>query len=71
MPWMRLEPAAVVRQLRAEHGPGDEDAAKQALAYLSAALLSGEYVAVENDKGHTFIGTEVEAVNHMMAYRGS
>jgi len=29
MPWMRLNPAAVVQQLHAEHGPGDEGAAEQ------------------------------------------
>ena len=67
MPWMRLSPAAVVQQLRAQHGPGDEDAAEQALAHLREALLSGAYIAVENDEGHTFIGTEAEAVEHMMA----
>ena len=71
MAWMRLNPAAVVRQLRAEHNPGDEDAAKQALAHLRTALLSGEYVAVGDDEGHTFIGTEAEAVDHMMAHGGS
>lgn len=71
MPWMRLNPAVVVRQLCAEHGVGDEDAAKQALAHLRTALLSGEYVAVGDDEGHTFIGTEAEAVDHMMARTGS
>lgn len=70
MSWMRLNPALVIRQLRAEHGLGDEDAARQALAHLRTALLSGEYVAVENDEGHTFIGTEAEAVDHMMAHSG-
>ena len=68
MTWMRLNPAAVVQQLRAEHGPGDKDAAEQALAHLCDALLSGAYIAVEDDRGHTFIGTEAEAVEHMMAY---
>ena len=67
MPWMRLSPAAVVQQLRAQHGPGDENAAEQALAHLREALLSGAYIAVENDEGHTFIGTEAETVEHMMA----
>ena len=70
MSWMRLNPAMVVRQLRAEHSPGNEDAASQALAHLRTALLSGEYVAVEDDEGHTFIGTEAEAVEHMMARSG-
>jgi len=68
MPWMRLNPAAVIQQLRAEHGPGDENAAEQALAHLREALLSGVYIAVEDDEGHTFIGTEAEAVDHMMAH---
>ena len=70
MPWTRLNPAAVVQQLRAEHGPGDEGAAEQALAHLRDALLSGAYIAVEDDQGHTFIGTEAEAVEHMMAHSG-
>jgi len=65
---MRLNPAAVIQQLRAEHGPGDEDAAEQALTHLREALLSGVYIAVEDDEGHTFIGTEAEAVDHMMAH---
>ena len=51
MPWTRLNPAVVVQQLRAQHGPGHRDAAEQALAHLRAALLSG--AAVENDQGHT------------------
>ena len=65
---MRLNPAAVVQQLRAEHGPGDEDVAEQVLAHLREALLSGVYVAVEDDLGHTFVGTEAEAVEYMMAH---
>ena len=69
MPWMRLNPAAVVQQLRAEHGPGDEDAAEQALAHMRDALLSGVYVMIENSvSGQTFVGTEAEAVEHMMAH---
>ena len=71
MPWMRLNPAAVVRQLRAEHGPGDEDAAEQALAHMREALLSGVYVAVEDSaSGRTFVGTEAEAAEYMMAHSG-
>jgi len=46
MPWMRLNPAAVVQQLRAEHGPSDEGAAEQALAHLREALLSGNFYGV-------------------------
>lgn len=69
MPWMRLNPAAVVQQLRAEHGPGDEGAAEQALAHLREALLSGAYIAVEDSaSGRTFVGTPTEAVEHMMAH---
>ena len=71
MAWMRLNPALVVQHLRAEHALGDEDAAEQALAHLREALLSGTYVVVEDDQGHTFIGTEAEAVDHMMAHSGS
>ena len=71
MAWMRLNATLVARQLHAEHSPGDEDAAKQALAHLRTALLSGAYVAVGDDEGHTFIGTEAEAVDHMMAHSGS
>ena len=66
MPWMRLNPVLVVQQLRAEHGPGDEANAEQALEHLRAALLSGVYVAVENERGHTFVGTPAEAAEHMM-----
>jgi len=70
MPWTRLNPVLVVQQLRAEHGPGDEDMAEQALAHLHGALLSGVYIVIENHRGHTFIGTEAEAVDHMMAHSG-
>ena len=70
MQWTRLDPAVVVQQLRAEHGPGDEDAAEQALAHLRENLLSGAYIVVENDRGDTFLGTEAEAVEFMMAHSG-
>ena len=68
MPWTRLDPAVVVQQLRAEHGPGDEAIAEQALAHLRENLLSGVYIVVENDRGDTFVGTEAEAVEYMMAH---
>ncbi len=68
MPWTRLNPTTVVQQLRASHGPGDEDLAEQALAHLRHALLSGTYVAVvEDGSGQTFVGTEAEAQERMMA----
>jgi len=69
MPWMRLNSALVVQHLRAEHAPGDEDAAEQALAHLREALLSGVYVAFENSaSGATFVGTEAEALEYMTAH---
>ncbi len=69
MPWMRLNPAVVVQQLRAEHGPGDEAIAEQALAHLRENLLSGAYIVVENSvSGHTFVGTPAEAAEHMMMH---
>ena len=71
MPWTRLNPAAVIQQLRAEHGPGDEAIAEQALAHLRENLLSGAYVMVEDSlSGATFVGTEAEAVEFMMAHSG-
>ncbi len=70
MPWTRLNPASVVQGLRAQCQPGDEDYAEQALAHLCGALLSGMYVAVEDNNGRLFVGTEAEAVDHMMAQSG-
>ena len=71
MPWTRLNPAAVVQQLRAEHGPGDEAVAEQALAHLRENLLNGAYVMIEDSlSGATFVGTEAEAVEFMMAHSG-
>ena len=46
MPWMRLNPAAVVQQLRAEHSPGDKELAEQALTHLRENLLSGALYGV-------------------------
>ena len=70
MPWTRLNPAIVVQQLCAGHGPGDEELAEQALAHLREALLSGTYVAVEDHTGRTFIGSQAEAVEYMMTHSG-
>jgi hypothetical protein len=68
---MRLNPALVVQQLRAQHGPGDEAIAEQALAHLRENLLTGAYVVVEDSlSGATFVGTEAEAVEFMMAHSG-
>ena len=67
MPWRRMNPAVVVQHLRASHDPGDEAVAEQALTHLRDALLSGHYVAVEDGSGRTFIGTEAEAIEVMIA----
>ena len=70
MAWTRLDPAGVVRHLRAEWdraAPGDEALAEQALAHLREELLSGRCIAVQDGRGRTFIGTPDEAAEHMMA----
>ncbi len=66
MPWRRLNPVAVVEQLHASCEPGDEAVAEQALAHLCEALLSGAYIAVENESGRTFLGTQEEAAEYML-----
>jgi len=40
--------------------------AELALAHMRSQLLGGQYVAVQDDDGGTFIGTPEEAVEHMM-----
>ena len=70
MPWTRLNPASVVQGLRAQCQPNNEDYAEQALAHVREALLSGAYIAVEDNNGRLFVGTEAEAVDHMMAQSG-
>ena len=70
MSWTRLDPAGVVRHLRAEWdraAPDGEDLAERALAHLREELLSGRYIAVQDGQGRTFIGTPGEAAEHMMA----
>ena len=50
MPWTRLDPAGVIRHLRAEWNlaaPGDEALAERALAHLREELLSGRCIAVQ------------------------
>jgi len=69
MGWKRLDPAQVARQLRAafdrpEAGTGEM--AEAILAHARSQLLSGQYVAVQDDDGQTFIGTPDEAAEHMM-----
>ena len=69
MPWTRLDPAGVVRHLRAEWdraAPGDEALAERALAHLREELLSGRCIAVQDGQGRMFIGTPDEAAEHMM-----
>ncbi len=69
MPWTRLNPVKVAEQLRAEIAPIVPDAAQtaeQALSHLRDQLISGQYVAIEDHEGRTFIGTPEEAAEHMM-----
>ncbi len=69
MGWRRLDAAHVARQLRAAYDrpeAGTEELTVMALAHMRSQLLSGEYVAVQDDDGETFIGTPEEAVEHMM-----
>ena len=69
MGWRRLDAAHVVRQLRAAYDrreAGTEELAEMALAHMRSQLLGGQYVAVQDDGGGTFIGTPEEAVEHMM-----
>ena len=69
MGWRRLDPAQVARQLRAAFDrseTGTEAMAELALAHMRSQLLGGQYVAVQDDDGGTFIGTLEEAVEHMM-----
>jgi len=71
MPWTRLNPAKVLQCLRADCGPASKQGdalAEQALAHVREELLSGNYIAVQDHLGRTFIGTEAEAAEFMMAY---
>jgi len=73
MPWRRLNPAGLIPQLRFEHdptNPEDKALAVQATAHLREALLTGEYVAMQNESGHTFIGTEDEASEYILESAG-
>lgn len=69
MGWRRLDPAQVARQLRAAFDrpeAGTEEMAEEILAHARSQLLSGQYVAAQDDDGQTFIGTPAEAAEHMM-----
>ncbi len=69
MGWRRLDSTQVARQLRAAFDRSDagmEEMAEMALAHMRSQLLGGQYVAVQDDDGGTFIGTLEEAVEHMM-----
>ncbi len=49
MPWMRLDPAALIPHLRFECDPAspDDDAlARKAIVHLREALLTGEFYGV-------------------------
>lgn len=67
MHWTRLDPIGIIGHLKCEPtAPGDEAYADQALAHLSAELLSGRYIAVQDREGCLFIGTPEEAAGHML-----
>lgn len=69
MGWKRLDPAHVARCLRTAFDrpePGTDELAERALAHMRSQLLGGQYVAVQDDLGRTFIGTPDGAVEHMM-----
>ncbi len=69
MGWRRLDSTQVASQLRAAFDRsevGTEEMAELALAHMRSQLLGGQYVAVQDDDGGTFIGTPEEAVEHMM-----
>ena len=68
MPWTRLDPRALVDELHVVHEPGAEMDAGQALAHIRAELLSGRYIAVQDHRGHLFIGTPDEAADHMLEH---
>ncbi len=73
MPWTRLDPAALIPHLRFECDPAspDDDAlAQKATVHLREALLSGEYIAVQDEAGRTFIGTRDEAAEYIMGTVG-
>lgn len=69
MPWTRLEPDRVADALRLDYESGsaaDQAAATQALNHLREQLVTGGYVAIQDHRGQTFIGTLDEAVERMM-----
>ena len=73
MPWTRLDPIALIPHLRFVHDPASPDdkaLAGKATAHLQDALLAGEYIALQNEEGRTFIGTEAEAAEHIMGTTG-
>lgn len=68
MHWTRLDPKMVIGHLNCEPTtPGDKGLAEQALTHLSAELLSGRYIVVQDHQGSLFIGTPEEAAEHMLA----
>ena len=70
MPWTRLDASKVAQQLCADHDPDLEALAEQALVHMREELLSGRYVAVQDEGGHTFIGTPEEAAERMIGRNG-
>lgn len=54
MPWTRLNPAALIPQLRFVHDPVSPD--DKPAAHLRDALLTGDCIPVQDEQGRT-IGT--------------
>lgn len=56
MPWTRLDPAALIQQLRFVHdpvSPDDKSLAEKAAAHLRDALLTGDCIPVQDEQGRT------------------
>jgi len=73
MPWTRLDPAGIIPHLRFKIVPAtqdDEALSEQAMAHLREALLTGRYIAFQNENGGLFIGTQDEAAEHIMGATG-
>ncbi len=73
MPWTRLDPAGIIPWLRFKTHPvtpDDKALEEQAMAHLREALLTGRCIAVQNEEGQLFIGTQDEAAEHIMGAVG-
>ena len=56
MPWTRLDPTEIIPHLHFVHGPADQDDAAHAerdMERLRRALLTGEFIAVQDEFAET------------------